>query len=404
MKKIFTLFAATMMAAGAMAQGVVLDANRIATFYKTFDGTSFEQLAGAYGYEAPNNLLKNFGAAKPDGVNANRAKFFPMNYDGGAPNNMNDITLTADYTDPETGFSIPAGHYTTLCNNDLKGSEKTLTFYVAGTNTHICNIKKMVVYLAGLPASNSTSGTLFADYGRINSTLIYTGSSAESAYKNPVSDGEATRNWLGRYIYSAFVSSSQENVPVYNPGDKSVASNTFTQDKLYRVVINFKDAHDPDNGTGMDGNNVVSLNNNDCNTERAIDESCYNKTTGKATCDERVYNVCHKFDDPDGDGSDGKGGVPGYYSYDWTWNKDMGFALQIKKSFNLFAVALVCGDDNAKTYISHVKDARKATWEEVGTTGINTVTAESTKVAPRKQLVNGQIVIGDYNIAGQRVK
>lgn len=408
MKKIFTLFAATMMAAGAMAQGVVLDANRIATFYKTFDGTSFEQLKGENGYESNNNLIKKFANAKPDGTNQNKAKFFPIALDGPAPNDMNDITLTSDYVDAETGFRVPAGRYTTLCCNDYISSSqtrKTINLYTSSTSP-ISNIKKLVVYVAGIGASRADDGTLYQDGIRINGTKLFNG---DQVITNEVGGENATNSWLTRYVYNGVITSA-DNVPVYDPSTKKISSNTYTQDKLFRIVIDFKTPHDPDDAIGgkdkegQPNENIVSANDGDGSYETKTDQACIDKSTGKSTCDERIYNVCHKFVDPDGDGTTGTGGKPGYYSYDWTWSKAIGQLLQIKKNYNLFAIALICGDDDAKTYISHVKDSDKATWEEIGTTGINAVNAESTKVAPRKQLVNGQIVIGDYNIAGQRVK
>lgn len=360
MKKIFTFAASVLFASSVLAQGVALDANRVVTFYKDYDGTSFEQVKDQNGYAKTNNLLKYFGIVKPDGANQNKVKFFPINYDGGVPNDMNDITLTADYSDPETGFKVPAGRYTSLCNNDLKGSEKTITMYSTGTNTHISNLKKIVIYVAGIGAARTTTGSLYADGIRFNSTKIYDG---DNALTNPVSGDAATTNWLSRYIYNGVVTSA-ETVPVYSQAD-GITENTYTQDKLFRIVINFKDAHDPDDATGVDGINVVSANSNDGSPEKAIDQALIDKTTGKATAEERIYNVCHKFVDPDGDATEGQGGKPGYYSYEWTWGANIGFAMQIKKSYNLFGIALICGDDDAKTYISHVKDANKATWEEV---------------------------------------
>lgn len=401
MKKLFTLMASASFAASVMAQGVALDANRIVTFYKDYDGTAFETISGENGAEKTTNLIKNFGVAKPDGTNQNKVKFFPIGLDGGAPNDMNDITLTQKYVDRETGFCVPAGHYTTLCNNDLKGAEKTITLYADGTNTHINNVKKIILYVAGISAAKSTDGGLYADGIRFNSTKIYNG---DAPLTNPVSGDNATTNWLTRYCYQGVITSA-ENVPVYNQ-ETGVASNTFTQDKLFRIVINFKDAHDPDDATGADkdGKDIVSANNNDGSPEKAIDQALIDKATGKATAEERVYNVCHKFVDPDGDGTEGQGGAAGYYSYEWTWSKDMGFAMQIKKSYNLFGIALICGDDNAKTYISSVTDGRNAKWAEFDPTSVNNATAAPAVAAPQKMIKNNKLVIEmngkSYNALG----
>lgn len=413
MKKIFTLFTSALVASSAMAQAVALDANRIAAFYKTYDGTAFENLPGENGWEGTkSNTVALWRLAVDDQGRKNYTQIFPISLDG-IPNDMNDITLTKDYTDPETGFSVPAGRYTTLCNNDYISSDftrKTIKFSDKTSDGNpIKNIRKFIVYVAGIGASKANDGTLYQDGIRINGTKIYNG---DNVFSNEVSGTDGcTTSWLTRYVYNGVITSA-DNVDVYNPETKVISSNTYTQDKLFRVVIDFKTPHDPDDAhDGYDHNGTDNVSNNvgDGSPEQDIDRACIDKETGKATCDERVYNVCHKFEDPDGDGTTGKGGKPGYYSYDWTWSKEIGQMLEIKKSYNIFAIALICGDDDAKTYISYVNDKKASKWTEVEAVvdAISNINAETKTVAPAKTIENGRIVISKsgrkFNVAGAQI-
>lgn len=381
MKKIFTLFAATMMAAGAMAQGYNLDANRIIKTYIQYDGTS---------------LVNDEEHDMELAFNKNRLNL-PFEFAEGSKCAVsNKISLTQAYTDPETGFTVPVGDYSTLCgytwwaaeSGSTDKKELSLSFYNS-SNTHITNIKKIIVYVGGnnISFADAASANDYKEL-RVTSTNIYVDG---AKYTNSVGKDDATRNWLGRSVCYGL----PEGGTVIDGGKRE-----FSQNKLYRIVIDFATPHDPDDFSEMDGAMVRSANDGDNPTVKKLDKGAVD-ATGHATADEYVYNIAHKFIDTTGDG--GNQGV-GYRSYDVPWSKNVGYALQIKKFGHVFGVAFVCGDDNAKTYIGDTTLGRGAKWEELSTTGINTVAAETTKVAPRKQIVNGQIVIGDYNIAGQRVK
>lgn len=380
MKKIFTLFAATMMAAGAMAQGYVLDANRILKTYINYDGTSVVN-------DEDHDMETSFNSRRLN---------FPFTFNDGAVNkNLNKITLTQAYTDSETGFTVPAGDYTTLCGYTWWSAETgtvkdelNMSFYTSDL-THISNIKKIIVYAGGTNMSYADAASS-GDYKelRVTGTNIYVDG---AKYSNSVGGEEATRNWLGRSVCYGL------------PADGVIvdgAKREFTQSKLYRIVIDLATPHDPDDFSEMDGAKMRSANDGDNPTMKKLDKGAVDGT-GHATADEYIYNITHKFVDTTGDGGNQ---APGYCSYDIPWAKNVGYSLQVKKFGHIFGIAFISGEDGAKTYIGDTTAGRSAAWEELSPTGINAVNAEPSKVTPRKQLVNGQIVIGDYNIAGQRVK
>lgn len=371
MKKIFTIFAAALFAVSTFAQGYELNDNRILKTYKDYDGLSFTTST------TKQDNSKIFG-------NALKYLEFPLGGESYNQSDLNKIILTQDYTDPETGFTVKAGTYSTVCNQTITDSNSFSINFYTEDQPYMSNIKKMIVYLGGV-------GTASYQECRVTSTRIYTNG---ALYNNGIGGDESTLNWLGKSV----------NIGVI--GDDATIdceNRTYQQSKLFRLVIDFATPHDPDDQKEFDGKQDRSANDGDNPTEKTKTK-CVD-ANGKATCDEYVYNVAHKFVDATGDGTTGKGGVPGYHSYEFGTGKSVGFPLQLKKYFNLFGVAFITCENDAKTYIGDTSLGKEAIWVEMGTpSGINAVNAETTKVAPRKQLVNGQIVIGDYNIAGQRVK
>lgn len=334
MKKIFTLAAAAMFACAANAQvkpniennGVAQKVNDNLVFYMCAPGDAQPVEVPTVGYSV--NVEKTaFGEL---GVN-----FQDYNAD-----NTNMVVVTKDYTDPETGAKFPAGYYYSA----KVGSSRSYFGAAEGGATGLQNVKKVIFYWA----ATSTGGAQFSSYlvkeGETMIDNLSTGApvslgnrysmdpNCKITFSVPQPEGTVTVDGVENNL---FCNNSYYNTTVEN-GLPATDWTTFACTQPLKMVLDFTTpiaVEDIDKTLAHYGENVTELN----------------IPYGHYICALRDENGKDKAGDP------------------IAWAADNIIQQGFKRAAYLLGVAIISGNENAKTYyanISNSTDDDECYWEE----------------------------------------
>lgn len=255
---------------------------------------------------------------------------------GGTANGTNYHVLEQDYEDPETGVSLKAGTYSCLNSNTA------INLYDSYNVQGMSNIKQVVFYLA-------SSGQL-QFYAR-----QYKGTDTGADYCH--FEGDPTNRKLKSYKAPGFSTPRTDAAQWYEMH--------FT--KPLKLVVDLTNAQ----GTTDEMTNA-------------------NLEPNKSADDTEVVKALLQYYEKKTEVVDGKETiVQGENLIPWTSESKFGF--QFKKKAYVMAIAIICGNENAKTRtIDLSEDAPQ--WSDGNSDGISSITTEET-------MGNGAM----YNLAGQRI-
>lgn len=428
MKKIFTLVAAVLMAVSVSAQeNFTKKLDKTMVVYTTddvqfvkFSEDNEEDVTTYYNDKTLQKSLKKVG--------------LPLTFGEGnsdlheAKKNIT-YTLRNDFKDEATGFEIKAGQYRGLfVDGELNLGGEVFVDDAMKNLVGFTNMKQVVLYFVPIP--NECVKSVYV-YGDPSNGRTYCNGRLQVMYMN--SDGTQKTNKAFR---DTKVSSSKT---LYE-----YAPNPVQKDAIYAPqLMNMDVMADASKPSGYDVSKVTcdqpfKLVYNLDNKLDYIDQINDNKKDDyldlKLATDQTEATVNYYFakkEDTsaysDHDSADQETPIYSATGYNLfknkvgeksPWTPETIIRPYIKQYFYLVGYALVSATEGAASeYLNTNCDANGdpvmkafsaehiAAYGTPGTpSGINTVNVETTKVAPRKQLVNGQIVIGNYNIAGQRVK
>lgn len=414
MKKIFTLAALALFATAASAQTTATPAfrtlDKTLVFYLTNDTTS-TQMAWIEDPETGEEVESL--VAKPWDVSSMIGAFNACGIGLGA--NTEDLGYTVEtrnaYTDAETGFTMPAGLY--------RGATCTRSRFTLQGNLNdgssfkgFKNIKKAILYLVPIPTAWLADGSVsHQDYptGRI-----------EAAYLNET--GGAVSNTAYREMHITQTddpnASDTQNLKGTNLLNFSRDANNVHHiivDQPFKLTVNLQNqldgsAYEPLFAKEGDG----SLKTGEF--ENLVPEA----GATEASMDYYFGDVSeiHPYkDNAETTGSTGTGYdvYNGKWSTKLAWTAETAVSIAVKYRMYLVGVALVSATDGAASQFMNASELANAKWSDSaqaygvytggGTDGINEVKTAEQQVKPRKVLMkNGQIMIGNYNILGQRVK
>lgn len=429
MKKIFTLVAAALMAVSVSAQeaeNFTKKLDKTMVVYTT-DDVQFvkysddeeENVTTYYNDKMLQKSLKKVGLPLTFGTGNSDIHEAKQNI---------TYTLRNDFKDEATGFEIKAGQYRGLfVDGELNLGGEVFVDDAMKNLVGFTNMKQVVLYFVPIP--NECVKSVYV-YGDPSNGKTYCQGRLQVMYMNP--DGTQLTN-------KAFRDTKVSSTTLYE-----YAPNPVQKNAIYApLLMNMEVKADASLESGFDVHNVTcdqpfklvyNVDNKLDGPEDMKDGNKADYADLKLATDQIEATVNYYFAKKEdtsayADHDSGNQETPIYSATGYNlytdkvgakspWSPETIIRPYIKQNFYLVGYALVSATEGAASeYLNTNCDANGdpvmkafssehiAAYGTPGTpSGINTVNAESTKVAPRKQLVNGQIVIGDYNIAGQRVK
>lgn len=317
---------------------------------------------------------------------------------GASSTKANHIFQTRqDYTDSETGFTMPAGYYRGIFvdgTTSLQGYDLSEN-YVVGYK----NVKAVILYLVPQPNywNSTTWSPYFSDYptGRVQARYMQMGTTDEEA------QGVAISNQAYREIHIK-MSESEEvingetyvNATTKTCNYERSAENwrNCTIDQVYKVKFNLDNQLD---GSAYESefasaDKKSEYSNLVCSEEGYETELSYyfaDVNTTRPYTDNEAFSSC----------------ATGYDCYDnkWgeklTWSSETITQIEIKKRLYLAGYAIICGTDGATTKFINTSDGKSAAWSDsakaygnyTDNSGIENISTNA--VADRSYDLNGRI-------------
>ena len=391
MKKIFTLMAAAMLTLTASAQKQAIDlTGRNLVFYTTYGDIDIANEENTF-----------TGADITDPLNA-----LGLGYkNDGSGNSLGVVYQRNNYTDPETGFTIPRSAYRPMA---LYNGTADFVGQVAMSETDIRNIigfkniKKVILYMVGwggngnnkwrdMPSGVRWQAQYVNENGEATSTLCY----AESAVGKEYIDELASDVMNNSYLNSA-----------YDPTN----ANLMAYDQPFKLVVDLTN-----NGVfDADGNYELPF-------ESATKTGEYAKTALDNKTEQTINYFFAKIGTAcaaslgDPHNTSGNGSASGYdvCSGKWgermPWTKDTIVKLQLKRNAAVVGFAFVSGDDNATNYYTDatmVVEGGMTTEPNQAYVDVEAAFPEwvgEAKIDGIKNVSLNAAGIVTYNLAGQKV-
>ena len=410
MKKIFTLVAAAAACSTVWADNVVKNLDNTLVIYTTSDTITTKQdwVLNEETFEEELQTVGKYwtGANMVDGFNACG---LPLSGTS-TTETQYKITTRKSYTDPETGFSMPAGSYRGVFVDDNLNLTGTLgSDKVAGYS----NIKAVNLYFIPLPIYTSSergishldypTGRVQAAYYQKNDTGAYTKISNlcyreihSNGLTNTIySDGydETTSTYANRvctcpfYGYEAAVNEAL-------PG--GVDPLIVTVDQCYKVSVNLQNLKE-----GKDFEDIFE----NASTKQSEFANLVCDTTGGFESSMDYYfgklEECCPYYEPDRMGYDCASGYD-CYNQKWAtkiaWDANTVVSIGIKKRMYLVGIALVSATEGAASKFMNADDKLSATWKDSDTAHGHYAEAE----AIDGMKAEAQSAARTYNLAGQQ--
>ncbi len=409
MKKIFTLATLALFATAASAQetkpATFQTLTKTLVFYLTNDTVSTQTAM----IEDPDTGEEvEAEVAKPWDVSSMIGAFNACGI--GLAANTEDLGYVVQtrnaYTDAETGFTMPAGLYRgATCTKSRLTMQGNLND--GSSFKGFKNIKKVILYFAPIATAWLADGTVsHQDYptGRVEATYI------DEA-------GKAVSNTAYREIHITETAdpnaSDTQNLKGTNLLHFERDANNVhhvTIDQPFKLTVNLQNQLDASAYENLfeseskkgEFSNVVPA---DDATEASMDYYFGDVTEIRPYADNaETY----------GSTATGWSNYDGKWSTKIAWTAETAVSIAVKYRMYLLGVAVVSATDGAASQFMNASELANAKWYDSAqaygvytsaTDGINEVKTAEQQVKPRKVLMkNGQILIGNYNILGQRVK
>ena len=385
MKKFFTL-AASLLVLSATAQNTVKNLDKSLVFYLTNDTISTQMGI----YEDPDTGEEVEGLVPRPWNGASCVSAFNacgIGLESGTDDFGLNITIKNKYTDPENGFTIPAGVYRGVTLNRAR-----LTLAGAlndgSTFTAFTNVKSMILYFIPVPTTWVSGGISIQDFptGRVEAQYL---NDTLGAYSN-LAYREVHISMTADPLESDTRSIKGVDLVGFERDENDPTKIAVNQPFKWTVnVQNKKDASeyedlfaDPETKQGEFVNYVCSPEE----TEAAIDYYF-----GR-------LDECRAYYDNDKIAST----ATGYSCYDhkWCtktpWTAETPIALKVKYRMYLVGVAVMSATDGAGVQYMNAADGAKAAWSDAavaygthGEEGIETIANDAPK-SHRIYNLNGQ--------------
>lgn len=335
MKKIFTLLSLAALAANVYAQapekGSVQTMKNNYVFYMCAPGDN-KAVDTPVGYKNASQV----SAMEELGFNYS-------NYDS---DNTNQVVLTRDYTDAETGAAFPKGYY----YPDKVGDSRS--YFGSEGVSGLKNVKKMIFYFA----ATSTGGVQFSSYHV-----------KEGGCGSVPSDQNPTTGYTPGGANGVRCSMDLNNkIKFFVPQNEAVAADgtrIFTSADKDGVGSNYyctalADGKPTPAWTEFACDQPLKLVLDYTQTSEKFDSN-YDFLTDKTGTITVPYGTA-KVAKQDANGKEVAGdAIP--------WSADNILQQGYKKSAYLLGIAIICGDEGAKTYYANVSESTdddEATWHE----------------------------------------
>lgn len=270
-----------------------------------------------------------------------------INFQCNDASNTNQVCITKDYTDPETGATFPAGYY----YSDKVGGSRSYFGKNEGA-TGLKNVKKMIFYWAaagnvqfssylvregGITVDNLSTGTTVTVENRYtmdpNCKIKFSVPELDGTYTTTRTNEEGETFVEEKNIFS---SNNYYNTMLDENGNPTTTWTTFACTRPTKLTLDFTEPIDVDQ---IDTN---------------LDFSCI--LDGEVNVPYGAYEFAYR----DENGKDKAGNaIP--------WSADNVLQQGYKRAAYLLGIAFVCGDENAQTYYANVSnstDDEECYWEE----------------------------------------
>lgn len=317
------------------------------------------------------------------------------------------VKIRNNYVDSETGFNMPAGLY--------RGATCTKQRFTLQGNLNdgssfkgFKNCSKVILYFAPIPTAWLADGSISHQEfptGRLEATYLDESGNAVSndAYREVHITQTDDPNNSETQVF--------KNTDILNFQRDASNPRLITIDQPYKLTVNLQNKKDAkefetlfagDNKKGEFANLVCEPNSTEASMDYffGLRSEIYpyagnSETTGSTATG---YSV----------GTD-------KWSTKVAWTAETPIALKVKYRMYLVGVAVVSATDGASSQFMNAAELANAKWTDsakaygvytaADPSGISEVKTVEQRVKPRKVLMkNGQILIGNYNILGQRVK
>ena len=387
MKKIFTLFVA-MFAISAVANAQVTKLENNLVIYTTNDTLD------TYGYKTgdlPNGFEK-----------------LGITFSGSDLESYVKVLTRKDYTDSETGFTLPASWY-----RPLRLTSVTVSF------GKFQNIKKAILYMVPVGGS-AANGWRDAPSGvRFQARYV---SVDDAGTTTKISN----QTWIETKAGKTYDDAGTDVMKLLN-NKFNPASPTFDEwacDQPFKLSVDLTNSGKiADDGQSYE----IPFESSDRKTDFAAFEIAENATEQNINYLFVEQGACASTTGVHSDleSASGWDNCSGKFYKKLTWTPETIVDLALKRNAWIVGIAFICATDGAANKYADITAGLDAKWGDDAniaygiekydgvipawaqtTDGIENVNAAATtaKVAPRKTVENGQIMIGNYNIAGQRVK
>jgi len=388
MKKFFTL-AASLLVLSASAQDVVKTLDNSLVFYLTNDTVSTQMGI----YEDPDSGEEVEGLVPRPWNGASCVSAFNacgIGLTSGTDDLNYNVTINSKYTDPENGFTLPAGVYRGVTLNtarlSLNGALNDGTNFVG-----FKNVKSMILYFIPVPTAWVSGGISHQDFptGRIEATYL---------------DNDSLKAYSNQAYREVHIKMNADPLGDETREIKSTDLVGFQRDENdpYKISVNQPFKWTVNLQNKKDASEYEALWA-DAETKQGefINYVCADDET-EAAIDYYfgLLSECRAYYDNDKIQSS----ATGYSCYDhkWAskvpWTADTPIALQVKYRMYLVGVAVMCATDGAGVQYMNAAEGAKASWSDnavaygnYGEEGIETITND----APKSQQI--------YNINGQKM-
>ena len=402
MKKIFTLAFAAIVACAAHAQYYQLDNNLV--FYTTND-TLMSDAGEAISYSTA-NLVNSFNSLG-----------LPFSGNDGESNVK--YLIKNDYTDAETGFTLKQGWY-----RPLRLTTGTVSFTGKFTDSNTLsevsvngfrNIKKAILYMVPV-GGNGNNGWRDAP-GGVRFQARYVSVAADGTVTN-----ETNQTYIETKCGKTYNDALATDVPTnflntyVNPNDLS----QWSCDQPFKLTVDFTN-----NGSFMeDGSYEVPFESDSKRTEFApVEVDGLTEYTINYLFTKQGACASTTGEHSTLESASGYDNCTGKFYQKVAWTPETIVALSLKRNAWIVGIAFISANADAKNqycdltygvgaqlsddpnqaYGPESFDGVIPGWAKGEADGIQNIASEAV-AAPRKTIEGNQIVIGNYNIAGQRVK
>lgn len=392
MKKIFTLAAASLFAFAASAQVTFKTLDKTLVFYLTNDTVSTQTAV----IEDPDTGEEiEATVAKPWDISSMIGAFNACGI--GLAANTEDLGYTVkirnNYTDNETGFSMPAGLY--------RGATCTRSRFTLQGNLNdgssfkgFKNCSKMILYFIPVPTAWLADGSIsHQDYptGRVEATYLNDEGTAVSntAYREIHISQRADPNNTETQVF--------QNTNILNFERDAANPHFITVDQPYKLTVNLQNAND--------AQYYESLFAADDKKGEFVNLMADSATT-EASMDYYFGDVTEIH--PYADNAETTGSTAtGYSVYDnkWStkiaWTANTPISLAVKYRMYLVGAAVVSATEGAGSQFMNASELANATWHDAASAyGVYT---DASGISNVNAKANTDVNAPMYNLAGQRV-